>query len=232
MPPARKTRSASFAVLALGCVLFGRPINFVAQSARRAILSSALLPALLPVGPATAADKPKAAAAPAPPPTPKRIQRASIDGKVKFSFLPPQGKEWELQKDQATDTAFLKRKDGSFITIKQVEKGAVRQKYFARRTGPGNGFKLESFSEGPTEDYLEWRQLATIQKGTDGGGAMPGGFMFNGAWGVNDWTSYVQWMRALHGERGDVFITAAVNADAFKKDEKVFRDTVASLKFD
>merc|ERR1719474_413090 len=118
MSPSRKNKSTSLAVLVLGCVLFCRPVNFVALNGRRAILSGAVLPALLSASSANAAEKAAAKPAAKPEaPKEKRISRQTSDG-LKYSFLLP-GKEFELQVDQPSDTAYYKRKDGSFITIKE-----------------------------------------------------------------------------------------------------------------
>lgn len=211
----------------------GRTINFVALNGRRAILSSALLPALLPMDPASAKDAAPAGkaakAAPAPPPPPKPIIVSRSSGGSKYSFTLP-NKDFVEQNGQPSDEAYYVRKDNSFVTIKMGPKGAARKKLNAR-AGPGNGFKLENFQEGAKQDDLEWTKLPTIAKGAFGGGAQPGGFLFIGQGDADD-TSYHQWYRTLHTPNGDAVITAAVNSDAFEKDEKMFRKMLDSFKLD
>jgi len=237
MSPARKNKSTGFAVLAVGCVLLGRHVSFVSLNARRAVLSGALLPVLLPTDRAEAkeakgvAPAAKPAAAPVAKPAVKenRISRASVGGDIKYSFVLP-GKDFEAQKDQPLDTAYYVRKDGSFITMKVAAKGALKKRLF-QRDGPGNGFLLEKFEEDEKQDVLEWTKLPTVQKVADGGGAQPGGFLFIGQ-GDADPTSYHQWYRSLHTEKGDVLITVGINSDAFAKDETMFRKVVDSFRID
>jgi len=228
MSPAKKNKTSSLAVLAVCCVLLSRPINFVALTGRRAILSGALLPTLLSAGSAQAADKGKPAAAAKTAAAPAKEDRISrTDGTLKYSFVLP-NKDFEADKSATNNIAHFVRKDGSFVTIRAAKKGDVRKRLIDR-AGPGNGFKLENFKEGADQDVLEWTKLPTIQRGSDGGGPVPGGFLFIGQ-GDADWTSYHQWYRSIHTDHGDALITAAVNQDSFKKDEKLFKGIIDSFR--
>merc|ERR1711933_551309 len=62
-----------------------------------------------------------------------------------------------------------------------------------------------------------------------GGGAQPGGFLFIGQGDADD-TSYHQWYRTLHTPNGDAVITAAVNSDAYEKDEKNVSENARQLQ--
>jgi len=172
---------------------FVAPGSGAAAPSRRGALGS-LLPAVLAAVPLAAGAEESS-----------RVVRP-LEGGGKVSFqMPPDAKDWVANTKVTELEAVFDRKDGAFIAVGPVPPGYVEAR-LNYEDGPGNGFRLEKYEKGVKQDDLVWNKDGTIYKGAQGGGALIGGFLFQDG----DWTAYKQWIRVLHGPKGDVVLNMAV----------------------
>uniref|UniRef100_A0A7S1KVD0 PsbP C-terminal domain-containing protein n=1 Tax=Alexandrium catenella TaxID=2925 RepID=A0A7S1KVD0_ALECA len=194
---------------------FATPAGSSPAPPRRLALGS-LLPLLLPTA-STGASAGEAS----------RVVRPLPGGGQLAFQLPPDAKDWVVDEKTPPAEARFDRKDGAFIAMMPAPAGYVKGR-INYEAGPGNGFRLEKLSQGADEDILEWTKLATIYKGAAGGGVSYGGFLLNDG----DPTSYHQWIRVLHGPRGDVLMSVAVLQEKFADEGAALKEVVDSFRLE
>mmetsp|Transcript_44481 Transcript_44481/g.137729 ORF Transcript_44481/g.137729 Transcript_44481/m.137729 type:complete len:230 (-) Transcript_44481:145-834(-) len=193
------------------------PSAFAAGPQRRQALSG-LAPLLLPAVPGAARAGEPAAAGPA------RVSGTRTGGKFSFA-LPTSGtKDWVANKQAGKEEALFERKDGAFIAVTPVPEGYVTAR-FNGEAGPGNGFKLETYTLGKEQDNLEWTKLPTIWRGAQTLG-------FDSGYSSGDPTSFHQWIRVLHSPQGDVMMTIAVGMDKFNKEKDALKGVLDSFRLE
>mmetsp|Transcript_31918 Transcript_31918/g.99835 ORF Transcript_31918/g.99835 Transcript_31918/m.99835 type:complete len:229 (-) Transcript_31918:80-766(-) len=192
------------------------PGAFVAGGAagpqRRQALAG-LMPLLLPTMPGVAGAE-----------GPARVSGPRTGGKFSFA-LPTSGtKDWVANKQAGKEEALFERKDGAFIAVTPVPEGYVTAR-FNGEAGPGNGFKLETYTLGKEQDNLEWTKLPTIWRGAQTLG-------FDSGYSSGDPTSFRQWIRVLHSPQGDVMMTIAVGMDKFNKEKDALKGVLDSFRLE